>query len=228
MNMKKMLITGAVTLMGIYGGHIALDNYLQKDASDAKLNQLRMGYSVPVKVPGEAEYSKYMQENEQEFYKIKRDMVRYGELKNIPQRSEKLESELKTLSEKIEKEYGLSIKDFGLYVAKAKLADLNHVGIDDISVYADLKESEDIFVKNKVTDKLVMQPNSKMEIKKLLLDVAKYQNAPFSADNAYKMMSKTIEVANNTYKMSKDGKNMMEVSTHMQTRQAKEVAEEIR
>lgn len=229
MNIKKILITGAITGFGIYVGHMGLNHMLKTDNSDAKLNQSRIGYTVPINLPGEANYSKYIQENEQEFYKIKRDLNRYDELKNIPGRSEKLEAEYQAISKKIESEYGTKIKDFGLNIGKAKLADLHKVDLDDIGVWTDLKDSENVYVKNKVTDKIIMNPSSKMAIRDLLLIIAKHQKAPLDADNAYKIMAKTVQVANNTYKLTKDGKNMMETSMNLQNNKiSKEVEEEIR
>lgn len=204
-----LLMAGAITVSSLSGFlYAAYRGDIDKSNDVRKYN---MPYKISQGSTNEPMFSKFMNENIEDFEAIKKDIDKYKELNNMPNRSDASEKEMSELADKINNEYGAKIEMLSLETAKSKLADVYHISPVDVAVRADVLEQK-LSIKNRETGKVLLDPASEITMKDALMDLVNLQNSPISnnldktrhANSLTLLFGKTLEMGSKTYKISRN------------------------
>ncbi len=221
--MMGMLIAGAVTISALSG--VLYAAYRGDIDKSNEVKDYNMPYKISQGSHNEPMFSKFMKENIDDFKILKKDIDRYKELHDIPNRSDKSEKEMEELTDKINNEYGAKIERFSLETAKSKLADVYHISPADIAVRADILEQK-ISIKNRENGKVLLDPSSQLIMKDALIDLINLQNNTLSnnldkarhANSLTILFGKTLEMGSKTYKLSRNNE-LLEIDMQKKTAQ---------
>ncbi len=208
-NFKKKI--AALVMVGALSMSTGLVDKAKSYMDDSvKVEKAKVVMEKPSNISNQPAFEKFMRENGSEFYAMKRDLLRYKELIDMPNRSEKNEQELKAFAEKINTQYAEKIEAYCLKISKCKIADAYHMSPEDVKIQVDM-ESQSLYVRDLKSEKLLLDNKSKetTDLVVNLMSLANLQNDEPNndftksrrANGLWLLNEKTAEIANKEYKL---------------------------
>lgn len=207
--LAKALLAGTLAVTTIVGAFYS--NYRDDVEKSHEVQEINIPDNISYGSHNEPVFTKFMEENIDDFVKIKKDVLKYKELHDKQSRTENDEKEMEKIIDKINNEYGEKIERLSLETATSKLADVYHISPMDIVVKADL-DKQKLSIKNSQTGKVLLDPSSELLMKDTLIDLVNLENNSVSnnidkskhANNLTILFGKTLEMGSKTYKISRN------------------------
>ena len=219
---KKMSSSTRKKVLGMFlGGVMALSSAagLAWGAISGELDksndvkEMNIPFAISMGTNSEPSYSNYMNKNIDAVNKIKREIIRYQELLQMPNHSDRHKLEIEKLEDKIVNTYGKAIESFALNIAKTKLADAHHISPHDIEIRGSVEDQ--IFVaRDKENNKKLLNQDSPLLVADVINDLIHIQNnepkndfdKTVLANSLSTLFIETGQLGNQTLFISKNGK----------------------
>ena len=217
---KKMSSSTRKKILGIlFAGTIAVSTLAGSlyaafgDRLDGskELKDFQMPFVIAQGTENEPNYSDFIGRNQEYFEVIKRDIVRYQELLQMPNHADRHKQEIDTLVNKIVDTHSYNIEIFSLATVKNKLADAYHIPSYDIKVGGS-SLYKTFVAKDTLRNKVLLNQDSQCLAADVLTRLIELQNKrdnhnfdkTLHANQLSMLFGKTLEIGSKTYHVSKN------------------------
>lgn len=176
-----------------------------------EVKDLKIPFTIAQGTQAEPSYSDFISRNHESFEVIKRDIVRYQELLQMPNHADRHKQEIDKLANKIVQKHGYNIEILSLATVKNKLADAYNIPSYNIKVGGS-SFNQTFVAKDTLYNKKLLDNDSPCMASDILMSLINLQNlqenSKVTTNHHANLLSvlfgKTLAIGSKTYHVSKN------------------------